>query len=212
MSADPDLQRTARSARTALQPPRPRIQTKSCDNGKTATSKRAKPSVKWRKPLRITYWNVNGMGSEWDGTHSSKLAALQRAGPFDAILLVETHLTCLPTGPEWIVSDPVDSRDPAAGALIWLGPRLRHSVIAKGKVGSRLVWARVRTDTHSDLLLVSHYIAHYQRTHPSREDCYDVAHAFLNTQLKSSDRVVYCVDTNSKIRRNIPGVTGKYSM
>ena len=120
MSADPDLQRTARSARTALQPPRPRIQTKSCDNGKTATSKRAKPSVKWRKPLRITYWNVNGMGSEWDGTHSSKLAALQRAGPFDAILLVETHLTCLPTGPEWIVSDPVDSRDPAAGALIWL--------------------------------------------------------------------------------------------
>ena len=32
------------------------------------------------------------MGSEWDGTHSSKLAALQRAGPFDAILLVETHL------------------------------------------------------------------------------------------------------------------------
>ena len=116
MSADPDLQRTARSARTALQPPRPRIQTKSCDNGKAATSKRAKPSVKWRKPLRITYWNVNGMGSEWDGTHSSKLAALQRAGPFDAILLVETHLTCLPTGPEWIVSDPVEPGDPAASA------------------------------------------------------------------------------------------------
>ena len=92
--ADPDLQRAARSERTAMQPRNPHMR-QSSDHGKTATRKRAKPTASWRKPLRLTYWNVNGMGSEWDGTHSSKFAALQQSGPYDAILLVETHLKCL---------------------------------------------------------------------------------------------------------------------
>jgi len=122
----------------------------------------AKPSAKWKRPLHVTYWNVNGMGGEWDGHHCSKLAALQESGPYDAILLVETHLRLsLPVGPEWVVSEPVTKQDKSAGTLIWLGPRLRHAVVETGHVGCRLAWARIRTAATLDLLLVAHYIAHH---------------------------------------------------
>ena len=81
--------------------------TENGDTGSAAAPMQAKPSAKWKRPLHVTYWNVNGMGGEWDGHHCSKLAALQESGPYDAILLVETHLRLsLPVGLEWVVSEP----------------------------------------------------------------------------------------------------------
>ena len=139
--------------------------TENGDTGSAAAPMQAKPSAKWKRPLHVTYWNVNGMGGEWDGHHCSKLAALQESGPYDAILLVETHLRLsLPVGLEWVVSEPVTKQDKSAGALIWLGPRLRHAMVESGHEGCRLAWARIRTTATSDILLVTHYIAHHQRT------------------------------------------------
>ena len=107
------------------------------------------------------YWNCNGMGSDWDGRTCRKLQQLQQSGPCEAILLVETHLKLMPVGPEWVASAPVAPGDRSAGALIWLGPRLRNAVIDSGHIGSRLAWVRIRTDAKTPLLLVAHYIAHF---------------------------------------------------
>ena len=96
------------------------------------------------RPLCVTYWNCNGIGGDWDGQTSGKLQDLQRAGAFDAILLVETHLRKIPVGPEWITSAPTSPGDKSAGVLIWLGPRLRNAQIESGYVGARLAWAQSR--------------------------------------------------------------------
>ena len=158
------------------------------------------------------YWNCNGMGSDWDGRTCRKLQQLQQSGPCEAILLVETHLKLMPVGPEWVASAPVAPGDRSAGALIWLGPRLRNAMIDSGHTGSRLAWVRIRTDAKTPLLLVAHYIAHFQRTRPSRDDCFDTMEYFLSRIYKQGERILYCTDANSRIRRGIPGVTGRYSM
>ena len=65
----------------------------------------------------ITFWNMNGMGQDWDGHSSGKLAHLQSTGSYDAVLLAETHLTRIPEGPEWSASAPVQTGDKSGGAL-----------------------------------------------------------------------------------------------
>ena len=68
---------------------------------------------------RVTYWNCNGVGNDWDGHSSRKFRLLQQSGNFDAILLTETHISrCIPEGPEWVASAPVIAGDRSAGALI----------------------------------------------------------------------------------------------
>ena len=132
------------------------------------------------RPLCVTYLNCNGMGVDWDGQTSGKLQDLQRAGTFDAILLVETHLRKIPVGPEWITTAPTPPGDKSAWALIWLGHRLRRlsAQIESGCIGARPAWTRVRTYARP-LLIVAHYVAHFQQTRPSRDDCFDDMEQFL---------------------------------
>ena len=72
------------------------LQAAASNNGQMAAQQQAKPRTKWGAPLHVTFWNVNGLGGEWDGSHARKLATLQESGPYDAVLLVETHLRRLP--------------------------------------------------------------------------------------------------------------------
>ena len=170
---------------------------------------------KWSAPLKIAYWNCNGVGADWDGNSSRKLEEIIQTNRYDFILLCETHIRSfrhvLDTSHNWVFSDPVDDKDPSAGTAIWISPRAMHIVQESGHIGSRLTWLKIQTNLGTTVLC-AHYIAHMFRENPSREDCFKIMEKFLRDTVKTSERLVYCTDANSRMARNVTKITGKYCL
>ena len=59
--------------------------------------------------------------------------------------------------------------DPAAGVTILLSPRFAERILSQGRVGTRIVWVRIKGPI-CNLFVVVAYIPHKGRTNPAAED------------------------------------------
>ena len=92
-----------------------------------------------------------------------------------------------------------------------LSPRMRGKIHSSGCVGARIAWVRLRGPV-CPIFFVAVYIPHkYRDKAPLAKDTLLQLDELLKTVAKT-DCIVISGDFNCELRRNIPGLTGKWSM
>ena len=123
-------------------------------------------------------------------------------------------------GKYWITSADADIEedgtctDPASGVGILLGPLFTEKILAKGSIGSRIVWVRLEGPV-CPLFVVCVYIPHkYKHTSPNSEDVIVQLENLLANcrKLKPNDCIIVMGDFNCELQRNVQGCTGKWLM
>ena len=152
---------------------------------------------------KIGVWNCAGLSHE-------RYQYLQGQG-FDVLALLELHGSPVKwEGRKLIVSERPEEGDPASGVAIMLSPRMQKDVLASGKVGSRIVWVRIKGKFHN-YFIVAAYIPHaYRKEPPFREDTHELLSQTIQLA-KSTDCVMVLTDANGRLQRGSEGV-GKYCL
>ena len=152
---------------------------------------------------KIGVWNCAGLSHE-------RYQYLQGQG-FDVLALLELHGSPVKwEGRKLIVSERPEEGDPASGVAIMLSPRMQKDVLAFGKVGSRIVWVRIKGKFHN-YFIVAAYIPHaYRKEPPFREDTHELLSQTIQLA-KSTDCVMVLTDANGRLQRGSEGV-GKYCL
>ena len=104
--------------------------------------------------------------------------------------------------------------DPAAGVGILLSNRFADSVLAKGAVGARIVWVRIKGPV-CPLFIICAYIPHkFRKNFPTATDVIKQLNDLLTKckEIKANDCIILMGDLNCEIMRNIPGCSGKWFM
>ena len=123
-------------------------------------------------------------------------------------------------GKHWITSEDaqIDEQgqnlDPASGVGIMLSQRFAKKVLAKGDVGSRIVWVRLEGPVCT-LFVVCAYVPHkFKQTAPMAQDVISQIDELLSNckKLKPTDCVILLGDFNCELQRNVQGCTGRWLM
>ena len=108
----------------------------------------------------------------------------------------------------------IKTLDPDSGVAILLSQRFSKRILAKGAIGSRIVWVRLDGPT-CPLFVVCAYIPHKYRTAaPQAADTIADLNCLLTKckDLKSGDCVIVMGDLNCELERNVQGCTGRWLM
>ena len=130
---------------------------------------------------------------------------------YDVLVLPETHDTDVCESGVLLTAEKVGGNDPWGGVAMLLSPRMAKAKIGGGKIGSRLVWARFKVKG-ATIFVIGIYVAHMFRTQtPFREENYDELRQIL-TMIPVGDIPLILGDFNSRLARNIKGITGRWSI
>ena len=172
----------------------------------------------WNKALknvRMACWNPWGLCNE--RLNYCKMLK------FDILGLTELHNIHNKKawrGRHWITSDDVNIdeegnlTDSASGVGILLSRRFSSKILAKGSIGSRIVWVRLQGPV-CPLFVVCAYVPHmYRKSAPFAEDIIQQISDLLakSEELKPNDCVVLMGDFNCELQRNVAGCTGRWFM
>ena len=155
--------------------------------------------LKLGEDLRLATWNCGGLTG----------AALGLADDlgYDVLALTETHDRGK-FGSDLFTGEVPDDGDRSAGVAIMLSKRTRRAVMFSGAVASRLAFVRLKGVVFN-LFIIAAYIPHSGRKEPSMEEIYDELDKLLR-RVPSRDCVILMGDFNSKLKRNVQGVTGRW--
>ena len=168
-------------------------------------------SRKWHN-LRFGCWNC------W--SYSNERHSFCKSLGYDVLALTELHNK--QNNPNfssdlWIPSAQAEEdaqgkcTDSAAGVAILLSKRMRRHIDKAGHVGTRIAWVRLRGPICPIFFIVV-YVPHKYRTKaPQAADTLAQLDALIKTVPKN-DCLVVCGDFNCQLKRNVPGLTGKWSM
>ena len=100
--------------------------------------------------------------------------------------------------------------DPDAGVAIMLSKRMRKLIDKAGHVGTRIAWVRIRGPM-CPLFFIAVYIPHKYRNSPTATHTLVQLDALIKTVPKN-DCLIICGDFNCQLKRNVSGLTGRWSM
>jgi len=109
-----------------------------------------------------------------------------------------------------LVADAPMKSDPAAGVAIVLSKRMARAVMSHGQVGSRIKWVMLETTTYP-VVVFGVYVPHHGRTCPAMEDTLGELVHLMGTFPERCCKIVM-TDANARMSRNIPGITGKWTV
>ena len=102
-------------------------------------------------------------------------------------------------------------QDSAAGVAILLSKRMCRHIDKAGHVGTRIAWVRLKGPI-CPIFFIAVYVPHKYRTKaPRASDVLAQLDALIKTVPKH-DCLVVCGDFNCQLKRNVPSLTGKWSM
>ena len=105
--------------------------------------------------LRIAAWNCGGL------THTVRQFCSEEQ--FDILALTETHdRGTLSSSKNFIVSEPAPDNDSYSGTALLLSDKVSNCVMHKGHCGSRISYARIRSQP-CNLFVICIYIPQEQR-------------------------------------------------
>ena len=105
--------------------------------------------------LKIATWNCGGL-TQTTREFCSELG-------YDILALTETHdQGTLSSNKNYISSEPAPVNDSYSGTALLLSDRVSKSVMHKGQCGSRISYARIRSQP-CDLFIISIYVPHSHR-------------------------------------------------
>jgi exonuclease III len=162
-----------------------------------------------RKGLGYGSWNTNGGLDDITKLFDYALTIT------DVLGLQETkrELTLLPH--RVISGEAPKKNDTGSGVAILLSERASSMLVASGCVGSRIVWCRLSGLSH-DIICVNVYIPHKSRGQaPFQQDTLEQLRALLRRlrkEGKASDCLVLLGDFNSRLPRDLAGLTGRYAL
>ena len=177
--------------------------------------KRKKVFNKNSENVRMAIWNPWGMSNE--------RLNYCKAQNYDILGLPELHNAHNKTqwrGKHWITSEDAEinaqgkNEDSASGVAILLSKRFADKVLAKGSVGSRIVWVRIDGPV-CPLFVVCVYVPHKYRTStPVAQDVIQQIDNLLTNckNIKPNDCIVLLGDFNCELQRNVQGCTGRWFM
>ena len=135
--------------------------------------------------------------------------------------LHNVHNKKLWRGKRWVTSADAkideltgNSTDSASGVGILLSRRFAKLVLAKGHIGSRIVWVRLKGPV-CPLLVVLVYVPHkYRKSTPRASDTLAQIDKLLSDSeiIKPNDCIVLMGDFNCELQRNVKGCTGRWLM
>ena len=104
-----------------------------------------------------------------------------------------------------------NSKDSMTDVTILLSKWMRRQIDKSGHVDSRIVWVRLRGPTCTIFFIVV-YVPHKYHTKASRSrDTLAQLETLIKTVPKN-DCLVVCGDFNCQLKRNVPDLTGKWSI
>ena len=167
-------------------------------------------SKNWHN-LRLGCWNCWSLSNE-------RYAYCKSLG-YDVLALTELHnkQTNKNFNSElWVPSaqgaiENGKQQDSAAGVAILLSKRMWRNIDKSGHIGSRIAWVRIRGPTCPIFFIVVYVPHKYRTATPQADDTLAQLNALLNT-IPKNDCLVVCGDFNCQLKRNIPNLTGKWSM
>ena len=112
-------------------------------------------------------------------------------------------------GPGFIMSEDPGPEDPAAGVALMLSPGYEQRVMCSGRVGARIVWARI-VGVFCNEFVVCVYLPHREAVRPTQFEVMVELQQLLETVPGSGDCVVVMGDLNLRLARNVEGYTGRY--
>ena len=179
---------------------------------------RKKKKKAWNKHynfVKMALWNPWGLSNE--------RLNYCRAMNYDILGLPELHNAHNSKkwrGKHWITSEDAETDeqgqnlDPASGVGIMLSQRFAKKILAKGAVGSRIVWVRLDGPV-CPLFVVCAYVPHkFKKTAPVAQGVINQIDELLTNckHLKSTDCVILLGDFNCELQRNVKGCTGRWLM
>ena len=165
--------------------------------------------------VKMACWNPWGLSNE--------RLNYCRAMRYDILGLPELHNAHNSKkwrGKHWITSEDAEvdedgkNLDPAPGVGIMLSQRFTKKILAKGAVGSRIVWVRIDGPV-CPLFVICAYVPHkFKKTAPLTHDVISQIDDLLSNckKLKPTDCVVLLGDFNCELQRNVNGCTGRWLM
>ena len=180
-------------------------------NSKLKRKKKIKSWSRKFQNLRFACWNC------W--SYSNERHAYCKSLGYDVLALTELHNrqnNSNFTSELWIPSAQAEvdeqgkSKDPAAGVAILLSRRMKRYIDNAGYVGTRIAWVRIRGPI-CPIFFIAVYVPHKYRTAPTATETLAKLDALIKT-VPINDCLVICGDYNCQLRRNVEGLTGKWSM
>jgi exonuclease III len=163
-------------------------------------------NIAWRS-LRLTFaaWNSCGLSAE-------RVRYVQEDVDSDITVLLELHGAHHTfASANFICGGEPEAGDPAGGVAIALSRRASNLVRETGHIGARIVWAKLG-GLLVDLYVIGVYIPHkHRRREPFQESTLKQLRAFLQSLPKRS-AIMVLGDFNARLKRDVKGLTGKYSM
>ena len=152
--------------------------------------------------LSFGTWNCGGL------SHLKKELISDKN--LDLLCITETH--------EWRDHDPLviyseapTKRDKFAGVSLHLKLTLAKYIMNTGQIGSRIVYCRLR-GVSCNITVVGVYIPQKSRKNPDQKSTYDKLETLLQAISKQRDCIILMGDFNSRLKRNITGFTGRWSI
>ena len=154
--------------------------------------------------LNIATWNCGGL------SYTTREFCAELG--YDILALTETHNQgTLPSNNQFIVSEPAPVNDSYAGTALLLSNRVAKCVIHKGHHGSRICYVRIRSQP-CNLFVISIYVPHkFRKCAPFANDTLTQLEQIL-AKVKSTDCIMVLGDFNCKLARNVPNLTGRWSV
>ena len=125
----------------------------------------------------------------------------------DIICLTETH-SWRDNSNDTIYSDPPPENDSWSGVALLTSNRVSKYIIAKGRIGSRIVYCRLKGNI-TNYFIIGVYIPRRAKENPNQNDIYNDLEKVLQTT-KRHECVVIMGDFNSRLSRNESGFTGRW--
>ena len=152
--------------------------------------------------LKIATWNCGGL------SYTQRDLCTEYA--YDLLVLTETHdRGKLKNNRNFITAEAAPANDSFSGVAILLSDRAAKCVMHSGSLGSRIVYAKIRSSP-CDLFIIGVYIPHKMRkSAPFAADTMKLLETLV-LKAKTNDCVVLLGDFNCKLGRNIQKLAGKW--
>ena len=136
----------------------------------------------------------------------------------DLISAKNLDLVCVTENHGWRDFDPLvvysevpQPRDKFAGVSLHLKMSVAKYIMSSGQIGSRIVYCRLR-GVSCNITVVGVYIPQKNRKNPDQKCIYDKLETLLQAISKQRDCIILMGDFNSRLKRNITGFTGRWSI
>ena len=165
--------------------------------------------------IHLVSFNCGGLTSRFQ----DEAISFQHSNHIDILGLCETHqrqdsnlisVENLLWRDNILFSKHPPIEDPCSGVAMLLSERMRHSLILSRAVSSRILYARFK-GWATNLSVVQCYAPHYYRKKPSQDEFYAELQRVCD-EIPEHDAFIIMGDMNAKAKRNIPGLTGRWSI